>query len=366
MNVLLINGDPRIVRRDDETFYLETALRPGDRAGSGMAVTTTTVDGLADRRLTDFDVIFLCNVSALFEDAVTALEGWTKKGGGLFIAVGDHVDVDEYNAKMGVLLPQELRGSREAKVGAGAGPLADRIGRLEATHPIFAVFSAEAAGLREARFSKLLLLGPSTRGEERRTLASFESGAPALVTARLGAGRVLLYTSTLDRDWNDAPIHPGFLPFVQQAVRYLARAPSREGEGPLLVGQPRTLGVLAPDRRIEVTSPTGKKTTFAGDKVAGRQAVSFAGTEVPGFYAVAVAGADGTLKRRPGADFVVNVDPRGSDVRKARPEDLPVGGAPDGGVTVAATPTRRVELWHGVAAALLLFLLGEAVLVTRR
>ena len=35
VRVLLVDGDPRTVRRDDELFYLEAALRPGDREDSG-------------------------------------------------------------------------------------------------------------------------------------------------------------------------------------------------------------------------------------------------------------------------------------------------------------------------------------------
>jgi len=45
------------------------------------------------------------------------------------------------------------------------------------------------------------------------------------------------------------------------------------------------------------------------------------------------------------------------------PADLPTAGDPQGLPGVEAH--RRVELWHGIAAALLLFLLGEALLTRR-
>ncbi|MCH7553887.1 MAG: hypothetical protein IIC82_07825, partial [Chloroflexi bacterium] len=40
IRTLLINGDPRTVRYEDELFYVHAALRPGDRADSGTVLTT--------------------------------------------------------------------------------------------------------------------------------------------------------------------------------------------------------------------------------------------------------------------------------------------------------------------------------------
>jgi hypothetical protein len=36
-----------------------------------------------------------------------------------------------------------------------------------------------------------------------------------------GAGRVVLFASDLDRQWNDFPLHPGFVPFAIEALRYV-------------------------------------------------------------------------------------------------------------------------------------------------
>ena len=84
------------------------------------------------------------------------------------------------------------------------------------------------AQLADAKFFKISLLGPTTAHGRRKVLARFTNGAAALVEASIGAGRTLLFTSTLDRDWNDLPIHPGFLPLMQQTVRYLARKHARD------------------------------------------------------------------------------------------------------------------------------------------
>src|SRR5207302_1863543 len=97
--------------------------------------------------------------------------------------------------------------------------------------------------LMEARFGRYMLLRPTPRSSEgadkggTQVILSYDTGAPALLDRALQGGRVLLFTSTIDRDWNDLPIQPAFLPLMQQAVRYLSRAPLREPEPPALVGQ---------------------------------------------------------------------------------------------------------------------------------
>jgi hypothetical protein len=59
----------------------------------------------------------------------------------------------------------------------------------------------------------------------------------------------------------------------------------------------------------------------------------------------------------------VNLDPHGSDLTPATTAELPASGTGSGGTP--ADSTRRIELWHALAAALLLLLLAEGLLVQR-
>jgi hypothetical protein len=197
-------------------------------------------------------------------------------------------------------------------------------------------------------------------------LLRFADGAPALIESRYGEGRVLLWASTIDRDWTNLPIQPAFLPLVQQSTRYLARAPMREPEAPLVVGQHHDIALHDGDLRVEVTQPSGRQRTFDRDKVVGRKALAFDATDEPGIYRVATAGRDGVMRPRRDATFVVNVDAAESDptpLDPARLKELAVGG---GAKIAAAAPKRRVELWHTLGAALLILLLGEALLLRRK
>jgi hypothetical protein len=62
-----------------------------------------------------------------------------------------------------------------------------------------------------------------------RVVARLTDGTPLLVEKKLGEGRVLLFTSGLDNLTNDFPLHPVFVPFVEQTARYLAGMAQRSG-----------------------------------------------------------------------------------------------------------------------------------------
>jgi len=178
---------------------------------------------------------------------------------------------------------------------------------------------------------------------------------------------VLLFTSTVDRDWNDLAIQPIFLPLMQQSARYLARAPMQDPEPPALVGQRHDVPIPEGALRVEVRLPSGKIRAFERDKVAGRRALGFSETDEPGVYRVLAAGHDGEgLRLRPEATFVINIDPAEADIRRIAPEKLAQVQAGAGARKAGKAPRRRVELWHSLGAALLLLLLGEALLLRRK
>jgi hypothetical protein len=373
LRVLVVDGDPRTSRRDDEVFYLETALRPGELSSAQLDITTVSPDELSGRRLSDFDVVFLCNVKS--PDGA-ALRDYVRHGGGLFITLGDNVDPDAYDEALGSLLPQPLQTIRsvaattsdrdDGERRASGGGDVQRLGRFDRNHPALAPLSeAHAAdSLEAARFARYALFKPTAEGT-RQVLLRFADGAPALLEGRVGEGRVMVFASSIDRDWNDLPIQPIFLPLVQTISRYLGRAPLRDPEPPLVVGQRHDIPLGDRDARVDVMSPSGRSHLYEHDKVAGRRALGFGDTDEPGIYKVAVAGSDGQLRPRREASFVVNVDAAESDPGKIAPARL-VALAAGGGSRSAEPPKRRVELWHALGAGLLLLLLGEALLLRRK
>jgi hypothetical protein len=372
LRVLIVDGDPRTVRTEDAVFFLEAALRAG---GSSFQVTTTLPDDLGSQDLSAFGAIFLANVNRPTPAVAAALIHYVEAGGGLFISLGDRIDAEAWNQELQTILPQPLGLKRTAAALPTAHPEgetvdlrpAERLAPIDRRHPLLSAFPAQGDGLSSARFFQFMLLSPLPDAPGRRVVLRYESGAPALVEAEIGHGRVLLLTTTVDREWTDLPIRPGFLPLVQESARYLAGAPSGEATSAITVGQKREIGLDADDRRIEIERPGGDSrwltpAAHAGEPRA-RRLVVFSETDEPGFYRVRAARGDGTISDRPDAAFVVNLDPRESD-----PARLPDDKRPDRAMAPALagpTPSRRLELWHALGAAAIGLVLIESLLTLR-
>jgi len=364
VKVLLVNGDPRTVRYDDELFYLRAALDP---EGAGVSSTEITADDLDTTDLGAVDVVVLANVPALAPERVDKLRAFVAAGGGLLISLGSNTNPDDYNKTMRPLLPQELA----SVVDVGYGSRGDEIdvkslhlAKLDAEHPVFKVFGTEGRGLRGAAFRKIVLLGPTADPSTRRVLARYTSGATAVVEAAIGLGRVLLVTSTLDRDWGDLAIQTGYLPFIDKAIRYLAKKQLRAGERDVLVGHPTFIAVQPNDRRIQVSAPeAGSSQVIERERLRNRDQIRFTATEVPGFYSVAATDDSGKKVQRPESTFAVNLDPAVSDLSRLPESRLPTGG--HGSTAQGGERHRRVELWHALGAALLLLLGLEGLIVLR-
>jgi hypothetical protein len=372
LRVLLVDGDPRTVRTEDEAFFLEAALRAG---GSSFSVTTVLPDDLANRELSAFGAVFMANVPRPNATIAAAVTRYVESGGGLFISVGDRVDVDTWNQTMKALLPQPLGLKRSAAALPGARPEgetvdlrpAERLAPIDRRHPLLAAFPARGEGLASARFFQFLLLAPVPEAPGRRIVLRYENGAPALVDAEVGRGRVLLLTTSVDREWTDLPIRPGFLPLVQEAARYLAAAPTGDATAAVTVGGKRELALGADDRRVEVIKPNGESRWLSPPAHAGearaRHMVTFEETDEPGLYRVRAARADGTVVERPDAAFAVTLDAGESDPARLADDKRPdrarargAGGPP---------PRRRLELWHALGAAAIVLVLFESLLTLR-
>ena len=94
-----------------------------------------------------------------------------------------------------------------------------------------------------------------------------------------------------------------------------------------------------------------------------RPTVRYGRTDRPGIYRVIGTDQTGSTHERDELAFVVNVDPHGSDLTPVPASALPPSGTGTG--DAPANDERRIELWHALAAAVLLLLLAEGLLVQR-
>jgi hypothetical protein len=235
------------------------------------------------------EVVYLANVRELDPEAATALRRFVASGGGLFVSVGDRVDTERLNAILSDLLPWPLRDI----VALGPADM-DGVHRqgmafadMRLDHPVLSPFAAEGlASLKAVRTWRAAVVEPGQGGAQNQVLLRYANGAPALVEGVHRGGRVLLFTSSLDRDWTSWPARASFLPFLQQATSYLS---GRLGQLPppeVTVGEPVPIPLGGEADGARVIRPGGAVVDLGPADVSEGIAV-FRGTDIPGWYEVA-------------------------------------------------------------------------------
>jgi hypothetical protein len=181
-----------------------------------------------------------------------------------------------------------------------------------------------------------------------------------LLEKRIGEGRVVLLTSGLDNLTNDFPLHPAFVPFIEQTARYLAGSERQGGARPVdAYLELRTAKEQA--QGVEVTDPEGKRPLTLGEAAS---AQSFQLTEA-GYYHLRLANGRQD-------EVGVNPDPKESNL-DVIPGDVlalwqgnggqssQVASAP-GAATLHKTPQ---SLWWYVMLLVLACAVAESVLASR-
>jgi Aerotolerance regulator N-terminal/von Willebrand factor type A domain len=197
-------------------FYLSRALLAEGDEGPDFgvqSVTGQTLSAMTAARLGEESAVAILSTHGLDRRAGDLLRGYLQSGGGLFVAASPDVDPAVLSTLLNwtpALAPKDVR---------HAGVLA----ATDLRHPVLRPFDAVAANFGQVAFDRAWQI--DTRNGWR-VVAQFTNGQAALAERTGGPGRVLLFTSDVDRRWNDFPLNASFVPFAQEAARYLgARAP---------------------------------------------------------------------------------------------------------------------------------------------
>jgi hypothetical protein len=371
LDVLLVSGDGGQNPRDDEVYYLARALQPGPGTPSRVKPRVVAAEELRHLEGGRGDVVFLANIAdpgPLAED----LERFLKAGGGAFLSVGNRVDPERYNDALGDLLPARFT---EVK-SRGAGTFEQSPTGL-AVPPLdqgeFRVFRTGGAGVfSRVRFGRLLGTEPRLQPDSRVLLRTTD-GLPALLERRFGAGRLVVFTSTIDDDWTDFPLRSIYPSLVHQFARGLSDTLVLQGGQVVEVGATVRVPVpVAADEPAWVVGPAGDEQPLDRAAVDEEGLVPFAGTERPGPYQVVWAGArgEGTVRslfsvRVPASESALS--PLGRDALLAAVPGLHHHGVgEDRASDAAAEVVRTASLAPWLAGALLLALALEGAVIGRR
>ncbi|MCK9459233.1 MAG: BatA and WFA domain-containing protein [Proteobacteria bacterium] len=356
LRALVVDGDYRPGSFRDEVFYLMRALAAPMPHEMPITAIAADLETAAAGPIAGYDVVVLAGVDELPPAFAARIVEFVRGGGGLLAAPGAGRD---QLSGIEAILPGEVRSVSSVR----SGDKAHRLGAVNRVHPIFSAFAEGPTGLEETRVFSHVLVEPDP-ALDRTVIAELAGGAPLLLERRSGRGTALLLTTTLDRDWTDLPIRPGFLPLVQRSVRYLANRLGERNARRVPVGGSIDLEVSGGMRRLLVVDPGGEETTFSAGDLADKSRVGFGGTEVPGSYRVfAELPSQGGLAELPALAFAVETDPKESELsRKVSAERVDAAAGGTKGAAASVAVVGRLPIWPYLLVAAVLLLILETLI----
>lgn len=262
----------------DDAAYFGAAI--GSLTTPHMTVEQRTVDAVTSGSLSNYSVVVVTDVGALPGALAERIQSYVAAGGSVLATLGP-------GAESATPLLSGWRIGEPRQRSAHVGAIAN-------THPVL----REASDWHRVRFFRQRSV---QIGENDKVLIAQEDGAPVLVERTIGAGRMLVLTAPVAREWNDLAIHPLFVRFIAEAARYLVGGDASAASS--TVGAVVTTGLTA--------AGGGQIFDPKGERVLGLAQTAGADRLIPdqtGFYEI--RGGEGARW------LAVNVDARESDLTR--------------------------------------------------
>ena len=290
INVLLVNGEASDNWFDDEGHWFGLAVSSTD--SSPFSLQTIDPAELSAAAMRQSDVVALLNVGELTSPQAAALGEYVVNGGSLLIAPGDRVDERAFNQQLGEISPARLE-----QVGLLGRDDYLVIADYDRRHPILRPLGSDWS----ARFQGHWRLTPS---EDAKVLMQFDNTEAALVENDVGEGKVLLFASSLDLEWNNLALQGLFLPFVHETLRHLVR--SEAGQSAYEIGDSINLARFVSDADVAVQDANGRSVSLEANNL--QRATS------PGLFTA----TSGAVSRR----YAVNILPEESNFTRVATSTL--------------------------------------------
>jgi uncharacterized membrane protein len=279
---VLEHADPKALlvatdSRADDVAYFAAAV--GSLAAPSLNMEERAPDAIGTGALTSYSLLVVADTGALSDIQARRIREYVAAGGSVLATLGT-----SSSSAAGSLLEGWRIGESQQR---GA-----TVGEIATTHPVL----RDAADWHSVRFFRHRTVAI---GENDKVLIAFEDGTPLLVERSIGAGRMLVLTAPVDREWNDLAIHPLFVHFIAEAARYLVRGDASAAS--TTVGSVVLTGLTA--------AGGGQIFDPRGERVLGLAQTAAADRLIPdqtGFYEI--RGNDGVRW------VAVNVDARESDL----------------------------------------------------
>jgi hypothetical protein len=330
-------------------FYVGAALSAA--AQSAFILESIAVNEAADRKPSNYAFIILSDVNSLPPLLENSLTDYVRSGGSLLIAAGTSAGARSQIPIFGAHIV-ETRDYNRIRDGFMA------VGSSDSSYPAV----AKAEGWPGVKFFYALDVDPGVGPDAARVIVRLGDQTPLLLEKRIGEGRVVLLTSGLDNITNDFPLHPAFVPFIEQTARYLAGS-ERQGGARTVDAYLELRNAKEQAQGVEVTDPEGNRPLTLGEAAS---AQSFQLTEA-GYYQLRLANGRQDL-------VGVNPDPKESNLDVIPNDVLALWQGKGGGSSQeasglapgTATPQKIPEtVWWYVMLLVLASAVAESALASR-
>jgi hypothetical protein len=324
-------------------LYVGAALSAA--AQSAFILESINVSEAADRKLSNYAFVILSDLNSLPPLLENALTEYVRSGGSVLIAAGTSAGARSQIPIFGAHIVETRDYSRVPDRYMG-------VGSSDSSYP--AVAKAEGwAGVK-------IFYALHVDAGDARVIVRLGDQTPLLLEKRIGEGRVVLFTSGLDNLTNDFPLHPAFVPFIEQSARYLAGSERQGGARPV-DAYLELRNAREQAQGVEITDPEGKRPLTLGEAAS---AQSFQLTEA-GYYQLRLANGRQN-------EVGVNPDPKESNL-DVIPDDVLAlwqGNAGEASQEASAGPAKSPgktpqALWWYAMLAVLAFAVAESVLASR-
>lgn len=342
INVLVVNGEASENWFDDEGHWFGLAV--SGTAQSPFQLTVLEPAELTETVLRRNDVAVLLNAGSLSSAQANSLTSFVQSGGSVLFAPGDRVEADTFNSLFGDVSPAQIQPSASID---DYLVIAD----FDRRHPILRPLDTDWS----ARFQEYWSLQPHPDAE---VIMQFDSTEPAFVERKVGAGRAMIFASSLDLEWNNLALQGLYLPFVHETLRHLVQAES--GARAFAVGDSFAVGGSARNQGVNFIDVDGTEVSLSANNLivtADKPGVVVAVTESQRVnYAINVRSRESDFSKLPVAnlyDRVINPDTSPIQSREVQTAQM---------IREIEGPQR---IWWWLLCLVAILVLAEAVIANR-
>ncbi|MDP6097894.1 MAG: hypothetical protein QGG67_18195, partial [Gammaproteobacteria bacterium] len=344
IRVLVVNGEASDDWFDDEGHWFGLAV--SSAAESPFTLESVEPAALSAASLRQNDVAVLLNVGDLSGSQAAAVSSYVESGGALLIAPGDRVDADRFNQQFSEISPASLQ-FQESSGRDDYLVIAD----FNRRHPILRPLEADWS----VRFQGHWTMTPDAEAD---VLMQFDNSEPALVERSVGEGKVILFASTMDLEWNNLPLQALFLPFVHETLRHLVQPPTKQRA--YQIGDTFSVVLDGQTNEVQAQGPDGNALEFIDENFVVNAAT-------PGLIRATVDGVPQT--------YAVNVIPEESRFAKTavsnlydtiiNPDTEPFQSQAVRTAQLIEELERPQRIWWWILSLVMLLLVAEVLVANR-